>query len=493
MQGVAMAGKRVSSMKLSEIQRFKALGLSDRKIAKALNCSRNTIRKALAGPEPDPVISPPPPAVGWSDFLDWPAIEADVARGVPLHVIWQEQREAGRLTVGYPAFWKQLRKRCPKLNATMHRVFKPGERAEVDYCDGIDVFDRFTGEFKRTQLFVGVLCNSRHVFAEFTWSQKSHDFLASHIRMFEYWGGVPAVVSPDNLKSAVSKTHWYDPDINPAYARLARHYGFAVVPARVRHPKDKAIVERTIQIFQRWFFFRVRSVRFESLEDLNTRLNQELAVFNQRQHRIFRRSRAEMFREELAHLIALPQEVYSIATAHEARLHTDCHLSFDHNFYSAPYGLRGKTLRVWATSTSVEIYDGLERVALHGRRTGTGKFATDTGHYPPSQQAYAETLPSSVREQARRIGVATADIVSDLLSGPTPLKYLRRAQGIIGLEKKYGAVRLEKACGLARSIGRTSCRYIDGILQRHCEEGVKEERPIHRGPNPHMRGIELFH
>lgn len=480
-------------VKLDEIQRFKALGLSDRQIARALNCSRNTVRKALAGVAPGPDPSPDGQGAGnWSDALDWAEIAANIARGIPLQVLWAEEREAGRLPVNYPAFWKQLRRRVPKSADSMHRVFKPGERAEVDYCDGLEVFDRFTGESKMTQFFVGVLCNSRHVFGEFTWSQKSHDFLTSHVRMFEYWGGVPAVVSPDNLKSAVTKTHWYDPDINPAYSRLAAHYGFAVVPARVSHPKDKAIVERTIQIFQRWFFFRVRGVRFESLAELNARLREELDIFSRRRHRIFRRSRAEMFFEEKPHLSPLPEAAYSVATAHEARLHADCHLSFDHNHYSAPHVLRGKTLRVWATSTTVEIYDGLDRVAIHGRKTGTGQFATDTGHYPPAQQAYAETLPSSVREQARRIGVATADVVSELLSGSTPLRHLRRAQGIIRLEKKYGASRLEKACALSRGIGRTSCRYIEGILQRHHEEGVKEERPIRRGPNPHIRGSELF-
>jgi len=147
---------------------------------------------------------------------------------------------------------------------------------------------------------------------------------------------------------------------------------------------------------------------------------------------------------------------------------------------------------VWATATTVEIYHGLERVAFHARRTGTGKFSTDTAHYPASQQAYAEAIPSMVREQARRIGPHTADVITDLLSGSVPLQHLRRAQGIVRLEKKYGVRRLEKACHLARQLGRMSCRYIEGILQRCVEEGGKAERPIERGQNPHLRGDKLL-
>ena len=151
----------------------------------------------------------------------------------------------------------------------MHRRFRPGERCEVDYCDGIDILDPVSGEIVKTHLFVGALCFSRYTFAEFSLSQSSHDFLDSHRRMFEFFKGVPQVISPDNLKSAVTKTHIYDPDLNKAYVRLGQHYRCAVVPARVRRPKDKAIVERTIQIFQRWFFFKVRHYTFTSIVELN--------------------------------------------------------------------------------------------------------------------------------------------------------------------------------------------------------------------------------
>jgi hypothetical protein len=376
----------------------------------------------------------------------------------------------------------------------MHRVFAPGSRTEIDYCDGIEILNPMTGEILSTQLFVGVLCHSRYVFAEFTFSQKSCDFLNSHVRMFEFFGGATQVLSPDNLKSAVTKTHRYDPLINPAYTRLAEFYGVAVVPARVRTPKDKAIVERTIQIFQRWFFYRVRHRTFTSLVELNQSLREHLVIFHQRKHRLLRRSRQEMFESEKSSLIALPLQSYEVATHHRSKPYSDCHLIFEKNFYSAPYGLRGQELDVWASPTVVEIYQNSSRVALHSRRKGEGFYVTDNKHYPPGHQAYAETTTTETREWSARIGDQTALLINSLLSGPHPLRYLRRAQGILGLSKKYGPINLERACKKANTFSNVQLHWIEGILKRgRLESDEESPRSITRGSNPHLRGKGLFH
>lgn len=150
--------------------------------------------------------------------------------------------DQGKVEVLYPAFWKQLRKKVSLSETTMVRVFEPGSRCENNYGDGINIINTTTGEVFKTEFFVGVLCLSRYTFAEFTFSQKSEDFLNSHIQMFKYFGGCAQTVAPDKLKSAVTKGHRYDPVINPAYTRLAAHYGFAVVPALVRTPQNKGIL-----------------------------------------------------------------------------------------------------------------------------------------------------------------------------------------------------------------------------------------------------------
>jgi hypothetical protein len=399
--------------------------------------------------------------------------------------------------VTYAAFWKMLQKKAPNLKTTMVRVFAPGSRIEIDYCDGINLTHPITGEKIQTELFVGVLCSSRYTFAEFTLSQKSQDFLNSHVRMFEFFGGVSQLVAPDNLKSAVTKAHRYDPVINPAYTKLATHYEFAVVPARVRRPQDKAIVERTIQIFQRWFYMKVRNRVFTSLIELNACLREHLLIFNQKTHRIFRRTRLEMFTDEKSHLLPLPKDMFLVQTHHRAFLSRDCHLAFGHSFYSAPNVLRGLTLDVWANENSVEIYHEGERVAFHKRSGRTGKFMTDPVHYPPAHQAYLEEDVQKARSWSESMGKETAKLIEELLSGVHPLKHLRRAQGILSLSNKYSKSDLENACEIANRFNQKTIQYLERVLKKNQVNRSPTERggeEIERGFNPHLRGIEkLFH
>lgn len=488
-----MAAKVLAVPKQQEIQRLKELGFKKKAVARTLKCSITTVKKYWNGGAQDLVFAPVIESPTWTREVNWDEIKSEASRGTPVNVLWEELSESGKINVQYAGFWKQLRKRFPNLPATMHRVFAPGSRAEIDYCDGIDLIDPLTGEIRTTELFVGVLCHSRYVFAEFSLSQKSEDFLSSHVRMLESFGGVPQVVSPDNLKSAVTKAHRYDPVINPAYTRLAEHYDFAVVPARVRTPKDKAVVERSIQIFQRWYFFRVRHRTFTSLIELNQSLKEHVDIFHRRKHRIFGRTRGEMFETEKSSLKALPDNRYNVATYWKANLHPDCHLSFDHNFYSAPHTLRGKQLDVWATASVIEIYHLGKRVALHARPNTQRRFVTDPKHYPPEHQAYYEATPSWVRDQAEKVGPETARLISGILGSPYPLKYLRRAQGILRLGKVYGLGNLESAADRANRLNQNTYPFIERLLKHgRLREAVAQLAP-RRGENPLLRQQELFH
>jgi hypothetical protein len=487
-----MAAKVFAVPKQREIQRLRGLGFKKKAVARTLKCSITTVKKYWNFSGEEIVVAPAIENPTWVKAVNWEEIKNEANRGTPVNVLWEELSEAGKISVQYAGFWKQLRRRFPNLPVTMHRVFAPGSRAEIDYCDGIDLIDLVTGEVRETELFVGVLCHSRYVFAEFSLSQKSEDFLSSHVRMLESFGGVPQVISPDNLKSAVTKAHRYDPVINPAYTRLAEHYGFAVVPARVRTPKDKAIVERTVQIFQRWYFFRVRHRTFTNLLELNQSLQEHVEIFHRRQHRILGRTRLEMFQAEKPSLKALPEHRYHVATYWKANLHPDCHLSFDHNFYSAPYALRGKQLDIWATASVVEIYHLGKRVALHARSNTARRFVTDPKHYPPEHQAYYEATPSWVREQAEKIGSETARLISGILSSPYPLKYLRRAQGILRLAKVYGSENLESAATRANSLHQNTYPFIERLLKHGRLREVAAQRTPCRGENPLLRQQELF-
>lgn len=494
-----MAGNELDLKDINEIKRLQKLGLGKRQIARALNIHRNTVSKYFE--EDQQEVAPlQRPAVdslaesAWTKNVDWEKVRSEYLSGVSLNVIHQELFECGRVPVQYPGFWKQTNKRIALSEATMVRIFKPAERIEIDYADGIDILDPVTGEIRKTEFFVGVLCHSRYTFAEFTWSQSSSDFLQSHVNMFNYFGGTAQVLSPDNLKSAVTKAHRYDPVINQAYTRLAEYYNVAVVPARVKTPKDKAIVERTIQIFQRWFYMCVRHRTFTSLLELNQCLGEYLNLFHKKRHRIFKRTREEMFNDEKPHLQALPESPYKVATYTQATLSRDCHLVFNENFYSSPHWLRGRSLDVWSTSSIVEIYSEGERVAVHSRRKGHGNFVTDTSHYPPAQQAYAEEDMQKLLTQALKVGPNTEALVKSLLEESHPLRHLRRVKGILSLSWKYTPEHLELAAIEANRFNNRHLKYIERVIKARKGVASKTESGITmRSYNPHLRGINNIH
>ena len=494
-----MAGNGLGVKDIAEIKRLWGLEFTNRKIAEITGVHRNTVNKYVAGfvaEKSQLPLSVLATVATTPDVnqVDWLKVRTEFLSGVSLNVIHEELLDQNKITVQYSGFWKQVQKFANLSEATMVRIFKPGDRCEIDYADGISIIDPATGEIKETEFFVGVLCHSRYAFAEFTMTQRSEDFLESHVNMFEFFGGTTQVLSPDNLKSAVTKAHRYDPTINQAYTRLATHYDVAVVPARVRTPKDKAIVERTIQIFQRYFFMKVRSRTFTSLLELNQCLKEHLVIFNRKKHRIFGRSREEMFNDEKPHLRELPMDRYKVATHSRAKLARDCHLSFDRNFYSAPHTLRGHELDVWASSKTVEIYHEGARVAFHARGATTGKFVTEPNHYPPSQQAYAEEDVQAIIERAERVGPQTLALVKGLLEGASPFKHFRRCQGVVALAWKYTPAHLEVAAEMANRFNNLTVQYLERVIKTRRGVETKETNEIrNRSFNPHLRGINNIH
>jgi hypothetical protein len=261
----------------------------------------------------------------------------------------------------------------------------------------------------------------------------------------------------------------------------------------VRKPKDKAIVERTIQIFQRWFFFKVRKRTFTSLTELNQCLKEYLIIFNAKIHRTFRRSREAMFAEEFDQLIKLPAVPFQVQTHHAAMLHPDCHLAFKKNYYSAPHQHRGKKLDIWGCTNTVEIYCDGERIAFHARRRGEGSISTIKEHYPEAAQAYWDASAKSMRSQAAKLGPNVSKLIHSLLSGPYPLQYLRRCMGIARLAERYPIDLVNKACELAMQFNRPHCRFIENLLkQPKLMSRDFNPEPVSRGENQFLRGEAYF-
>ena len=493
-----MAGRRITVAKYEEVKRLLAAGRRVREIARVLKISRNTVRGVrdgeLGSPDEPRALAEPL----WMSEVEWPAVIHDLSLGHPLKFIWEE-RAKSRIT--YPNFWKHFYRKFPHLKeaAITLRDFEPGERAEVDYAgDKIEWVDLKTGEIHEAVVFLGILGYSQKIFAWAAEDMKSRNWLISHRRMFTAFGGVPSVTVPDCLKQGVIKCHIYDPDLNPAYSELAAHYGTAIVPARPKHPKDKALVEGGVKLLMRLIRWRYRRHTFTSIAEINRALEKCCEEINGKPHSRFKISREERFLiQEKAALKPLPQTHFSGAEWKKAKLHADCYVAVESNFYSAPHIHRGKDLRIKLTENQVEIFLDLERIALHPRSHGhKGVRVKCPEHFPESSKAYYEATPQSLISQSRFIHsdlhALTVKLFNDDVYGN-----IRRVQGLLRAAVKEinatsHAVANPRIAGAVAQMNRFNqfrVKYFEECLKKQRQKvTTEEEREIVRDlPNPMLR------
>ena len=266
----------------------------------------------------------------------------------------------------------------------MRQEHRAGEKLFVDYAGcTVAVVERSTGEVREAQIFVAVLGASNYTFAEATWTQTLADWIASHVRAFEFLGGCSELVIPDNHRPAVSRAHRYEPDINPTYHDLARHYGVAVLPARVRKPHDKAKVESGVQVAQRWILTALRHRTFFSLAELNAAIARLLKRLNARPFRKLPGSRRSLFEQlDRPAFRPLPTQRYVFAEWKKVRVKFDYHVEVDRHYYSVPHAQIGRQLDARPTANTVEcLYRG-RRVASHVRSSLKGRHTTADEHMP---------------------------------------------------------------------------------------------------------------
>jgi len=312
-----------------------------------------------------------------------------------------------------------------------------------------------------------VLGASNSTYAEATWSQSLPDWIGSHMRAFEAFGGVPQVLVPDHLKAAVTRAHRYEPELNRTYADLAQHDGVAVVPARAVHPRDKAKVEVGVQVVERGILARLRHHTFFSLHDLNRAITDLRADLNTRPFKKVPGSRQSAFEslERLA-LRPLPPAPYDDAEWKLVRVHIDYHVEIERHYYSVPYVLVKHQLEARLSARVVELFHQGKRVASHRRSRHKGHYTTVTAHMPKAHQHYAEWTPTRLTRWAAQSGEATAAVVERILtSRPHPQQGFRSCLGIMRLGKRYGEARLEAACRRAIAIGACSYKSIESILK----------------------------
>lgn len=455
-----MARPKVSrSMHDQVIHLFQKEGFKIRRIAKALGISRNTVRAILREVPGGDAESERPP---WAQAVSWEKVREEYHRGVTLKVLQAESAPE----VTYKVFWHYFRSLvpAPSESVTVRLSHKPGERTFFDFADGIDIVDRRTGEISTTQLFSAVLPFSSLVAGEFVLDQKQPTLISAIESAFYEIGGVTPYVTVDNLRSAVRRSHLYDPDVNQTFVEFGNHWGFAVLPARPYRPKDKAAVEAGIGVTQRQFFNEVRERTFYSLSELNDCYRQYKARLNaapMKDHGGV--SRMDRFSHEKGLLKAFPVERFELSTWKTVKVHPDCHVQIERRFYSVPYLHIGQTLRVRIRSTLIEIYsEDSEAVAVHPRLTGNDRVSTLDAHYPEEKIALTRFEVKSAVYGAKRVGPQTTAYVESLVNGSHPLKYLRRIQGILRLCQSgtVTAASLEYAAAQAMRYNKKTFSYV---------------------------------
>jgi transposase len=482
-----MAKERTSVRMQAQIKTLSQQGHSIRSIARVLRLSRRTVRKYL-----EPATQSESQTGGWVETVDWEYVGQEVyGKGT---TVKQIQREVAPETP-YVKFWRVSRERVGR-QASPHQVtirlhHKPAEKSQIDFSDGLWITDPLTGKKTLTQFFLGVLPFSSYTFGEFVLDQKLPTFIGVQQRMFAYFGGVTPYVVVDNLKSGVHKADLYDPDVNPTYCDFANHMGFAVLPARPYKPRDKGSGECHIGVIQRGFFQEVRNRVWYSLQEINQALRDYLHRLNREVMKDYGVSRDKRLEEEKKHLKALPPSPFEISEWRAAKVHPDCHIQVEKNFYSVPFVYVGQKVRVRLTEKMVEVFsDDSQPIAAHTKMSGIGRFSTYDSHYPEQKLSVARFEVHHANEQAKQLGPHVEKLVGELPCGQHPLRHLRRVQGVLRLAKRYPITleALDHACQRAMSFNKTRLAYIKDCALYFVTHG---QRPTLAAPNRQSDTLHL--
>jgi transposase len=513
-----MATERLSMRQVREILRQKwCLGRTHREVAQSLGISSGAVgttvlRARAAGldwAQVDPlsddvlrarVYGPPTPPTHHRPVPDCAYLHAERRKpGVTLQLLHLEYLEQHPDGYRYTQFCEVYRRWLQRRGLSMRQIHRAGEKCFVDYAGQKPrIIEATTGEVIAVELFVAVLGASNYTYAEATRTQQVPEWLGSHQRAFQYFGGVTAVIVPDQLKSGVVVPCRYEPGVQRTYDDFAQHYGTIILPARPAKARDKAKVEVAVQVAERWILARLRRETFFSLATLNARIAELLVDLNGRPMRLYRASRRELFeRLDQPALRSLPAEAFVYSEWKVgARVSIDYHIELHGHYYSVPSALLHEHVDARLTATIVEIFHRGQRVAVHRRSTVRGTHTTDPAHMPKAHREHLEWTPSRLIDWARTIGPQTAALVQAILADrPHPEQGYRSCLGILRLAKRYGPERLEAACARAGAVEARSYRHVDSILKHGLDRlGTSAAAPqlTRTTVHEHLRGRDYY-
>ena len=465
-----------------------AAALSNRAIARAIKASASTVSDGLSRARAANIAWPLPesmsdtaleqalygssanPPSGPRPLPDFADIHRELRRkSVTLMLLWMAYKAAHPDGLMYSAFCERYRAWRDHLDVVMRQTHLAGDKLFVDDAgQTMPVIDRMTGEVRQAEIFVAVLGASNYTYAEATWTQSRPDWIGAHTRAFSFFGGVPNIVVPDNLKSGVTLAHRYEPDLNTTDQDMATHDGVAVVPTRARKPRDKAKVEVGVQIVERTLLAALRHRQFFSLAELNAAIAELLIRLNLRPFKKLPGSRQSQFEAiDRPALKPLPSTPYEYAAWKQARVPIDYHIEVERHDYAVPHHLVKRQLDVRVTASTIECFHQGQRVACHRRVNQPGRHTTITAHMPEQHRHLAQFSPERLQRWAAKIGPETAALITQVLAErPHPEQGYRACLGILRLAKSYGDKRLNAACARALILATHRYKSIESILKK---------------------------
>jgi transposase len=469
-------------------------GISAEKTSKALNISKGTVINTmsrfetcgLTWPLPDDMNDttlqnllypqkPLQPAAGVAELPTVTYLETELKKpNVTLQCLYDEYRQRTAEPVSRASFYRyynaQQQKPC-----SMPMEYKGGDLLFVDYSgDGLFYTERATGEVVAVELFCCCWGASNYSYAEATHTQNNEAFVYSHIHACRYFGVVPHGFVPDNLKSGVKVPDRYDPIINPLYEEMARHYHSAIIPARVRQPRDKAKIENGVLHIQRYVLARLRDRQFFALIEINTAIAELMEEFNDRPMKDYgNQTRIERFeRLDKPYAQPLPEEPFRISEIKlEVLVRKNYHAQYAGHFYSVPYEYVGKRVTVKRCGCMVEIFHDGTRLSCHLFSLLKYRYSTKTEHMPQAHQFVKGLTPGWIMAQASKVGQNTVDVVAAIMKRSEHVQQgFNAALGVLRFAKVYTEPRLEAACARCLYYRTTTYRALKSVLHNNLDK-----------------------
>ena len=510
-----MAKERISMRKIKEILRlyFEAT-LSHRQIAVINHIGRTTAQEYILRFKASGLLWPLAASVTEEELekklypvnkekgvnrpaLDFPYLVEEIRKpDATLSVLWDEYKQQYPDGYQYSHFCDLFRVYTKSLNYSMRQEHKAGEKTFIDFgASPLTIIDLRSGQEKSVKIFVAVWGASNYMFAKGCYDEKLATWIQLNIDALTFFGCCPKAMVPDNLKAAVSKASRYEPDINPTYAEFAEHYGTVIFPARPYRPKDKPKAENGVKLAKCWILFRLRNQKFYSLAELNQAVKVLLTSFNNRLMKKFKKSRRELFELlDKPHALSLPEQPYEYAEWKKAKVQFNYHVSHEGHEYSVPFTLIHKIVDIKATAKLLEVYFNGNRVCSHPRSWQAPGYSTVTAHMPPSHQKYLEWTPERILHYAEKYGAAVKALIQKVMaSRKFPEQAYKACLGIIRLENKYTALRLNLACERALAYHAYSYKSVVNILEKGLEkQPVAAETSATATQHENIRGASYY-